>query len=263
MNAPKMRILIVDDEPLARERLASLIRELGTGEVVGEAGSGIEALTAVAAHAPQLVLLDIRMPGMDGLEVAQHLTYYEPPPAVIFTTAYGDHALDAFEASAVDYLLKPIRKERLLQSFQRAEVLSRGRLDIFKERTGPTRGRTQLSAPVGGSLRLVPADEVLYFQADQKYVTVVWTGGELVIEEPLKTLEAEFGERFLRIHRNALVSLSRVEALVHDGVGGLAVILRGIKKRLPVSRRLTGQVRRRLKSIRAEEGLPADASGQD
>jgi two-component system response regulator AlgR len=106
-------------------------------------------------------------------------------------------------------------------------------------------------------------DEVLYFQADQKYVTVVWTGGELVIEEPLKTLEAEFGERFLRIHRNALVSLSRVEALVHDGVGGLAVILRGIKKRLPVSRRLTGQVRRRLKSIRAEEGLPADASGQD
>jgi two-component system response regulator AlgR len=123
MNAPKMRILIVDDEPLARERLASLIRELGIGEVVGEAGNGIEALTAVAAHAPQLVLLDIRMPGMDGLEVAQHLTYYEPPPAVIFTTAYGDHALDAFEASAVDYLLKPIRKERLLQSFQRAEVL--------------------------------------------------------------------------------------------------------------------------------------------
>jgi two-component system response regulator AlgR len=149
-----------------------------------------------------------------------------------------------------------------LRGFQRAEVLRRGRLDILKEQAGSTRARTHLSAPVGGSLRLVPVDEVLYFQADQKYVTVVWTGGELVIEEPLKTLEAEFGERFLRIHRNALVSLSRVEALVRDGVGGLAVILRGIKKRLPVSRRLTGQVRRCLKSIRAEEGLPADAAGQ-
>ena len=97
MNAPKMRILIVDDEPLARERLASLIRELGVGEVVGEAGNGIEALTAIAAHAPQLVLLDIRMPGMDGLEAAQHMAYYEPPPAVIFTTAFGDYALEAFE----------------------------------------------------------------------------------------------------------------------------------------------------------------------
>ncbi len=264
MNAPKIRILIVDDEPLARERLASLIRELGIGEVVGEAGNGVEALTAVAAHAPQLVLLDIRMPGMDGLEVAQHLAHYERPPAVIFTTAYGDHALDAFEASAVDYLLKPIRKERLLRGFQRAEVLRRGRLDILKEQTGSTRARTHLSAPVGGSLRLVPVDEVLYFQADQKYVTVVWTGGELIIEEPLKTLEVEFGERFLRIHRNALVSLSRVEALARDGVGGLAVKLRGIEKRLSVSRRLTGQVRRSLKSMtRAEEGLPADAYGQD
>ena len=179
------------------------------------------------------------------------------PPAVIFTTAFGDYALEAFEASAVDYLLKPIRKERLLQGLQRARVLSRGALDILKERTGPTRARTHLSAPVGGSLRLVPVDEVLYFQADQKYVTVVWTGGELVIEEPLKTLEAEFGERFLRIHRNALVSLSRVEALARDGVGGLAVKLRGTEKRLPVSRRLTGQVRRCLKSMRrAEEGLP-------
>ena len=252
-----MRILIVDDEPLARERLASLIRELAVGEVVGEAGNGIEALTAVAAHAPQLVLLDIRMPGMDGLEAAQHLAHYEHPPAVIFTTAFGDYALEAFEASAVDYLLKPIRKERLLQGLQRARVLSRGALDTLKERTGPTRARTHLSAPVGGSLRLVPVDEVLYFQADQKYVTVVWTGGELVIEEPLKTLEAEFGERFLRIHRNALVSLSRVEALARDGVGGLAVKLRGTEKRLPVSRRLTGQVRRCLKSMRrAEEGLP-------
>lgn len=244
-----MRILIVDDEPLARERLASLIREDNTGEVVGEAANGVEAINRMRECAAEVVLMDIRMPGMDGLEAARHLAALDPPPAVIFTTAYGDHALEAFDAHAIDYLLKPIRKERLLHALERAHVLTRAAAaEVDGQAEGP-RARTHLSALVHGNVQLVPIEEVRYFLADQKYVAVTWPGGKLLIEESLKALEDEFADRFLRIHRNALVALAYVEALEKDSNGNCYVRLRDVEEPLVVSRRHLANVRSTLRNF--------------
>jgi two-component system response regulator AlgR len=247
-----MKTLIVDDEPLARDRLRSLIGELAAGgaaiEVVGEVGDGRAAVAAAAALDPDVVLLDIRMPGMDGLEVARHLARLPSPPAVVFTTAYGDRALEAFEAAAVDYLLKPIRRDRLAAALTRAAALSDAarvsRLAASRSQAGT---RTHLAANVKGRLQLIPIDEVRYLHADQKYVSVVWPGGEHLIEESLKSLEEEFPERFLRVHRNTLVAAAGIDALETGDDGDSYLRLRGLNVRLPVSRRLLPEVRRRLR----------------
>ncbi|MGQ0656484.1 MAG: LytR/AlgR family response regulator transcription factor [Chromatiales bacterium] len=240
-----MKILIVDDEPPARERLQTLIGELQAGEVVGEAPDGMSAIEAVQTLQPDLVLLDIRMPGMDGLEVAGHLAALPRPPAVIFATAYGEHALAAFDANAVDYLLKPIRRERLAAALERARMLNQGRLNAL----APAGGRTHLSALVKGRLQLVPVDQIRYLQADQKYVEVVWPAGRVLIEESLKSLEGEFAARFLRIHRNALVAIAYIQALEKAPDGDVVVALNGIEDRLAVSRRLVSEVRQRLRQL--------------
>lgn len=243
MNA---RILIVDDEPLARERLRALLAEIGAGEVVGEAASGLEALALVEHARPDVVLLDIRMPGMDGLEAALHLARREPAPAVIFTTAYDEHALAAFDAQAIDYLMKPIRPERLRAALAKAATLTLARASAAVAVSSGR--RTHFSALVKGSLRLVPLSEVRYLQADQGYVSVFHPGGELLIEEALKALEEELGEAFLRIHRNTLVAVAHVNALERDELGNANVVLRDVAGKLPVSRRLLSQVRKRLRA---------------
>ncbi len=240
-----MKILIVDDEPFARERLHALCDELRAGEVVGEAGDGLSAVDAVQRLQPDLVLLDIRMPGMDGLEVARHLAGLPRAPAVVFATAFHDHALAAFDANAIDYLLKPIRRERLAAAVERARALNRGRLNAL----APGNARTHLSALVKGRLQLVPVAEIRYLQADQKYVEAVWPGGSVLLEESLKSLESEFPERFLRVHRNALVAIAYVQALDKAPDGETVVALAGINERLSVSRRLLADVRQRLKSL--------------
>ncbi|HMM76231.1 MAG TPA: LytTR family DNA-binding domain-containing protein [Gammaproteobacteria bacterium] len=243
------RILVVDDEPLARERLRALLAELAAGEVVGEAGSGLEALALAARERPDVVLLDIRMPGMDGLEAALHLARCAPAPAVIFTTAYDEHALAAFEAQAIDYLLKPIRPERLRAALAKAEVLTLARATAAgSARGGGARARTHFSALVKGNLKLVPLAEVRYLQADRGYVSVFHPGGELLIEEALKALEEELGDAFLRIHRNTLVAVAQVSALERDALGNASVVLRGVAGKLAVSRRLLAQVRKRLRA---------------
>ena len=247
----RMRILIVDDEPPARARLASLIAELGIGEVVGEAGNGQQALTQVERCAAEVVLLDIRMPGMDGIEVARRLAQLEQPPAVIFTTAYDSHALAAIQASAVDYLLKPIRRERLAEALVRSRSLTRAQMSGLavagdEDDTAEDGARTHVSATLHGDLRRVPVDDVRYFRADHKYVVARYPGGELLLEDSLVTLEQEFGTRFLRVHRNALVAVAHVRAMERDLQGHQIVRLDGIDEGVEVSRRLAAAVRRRL-----------------
>lgn len=241
-----MKVLITDDEALARDRLRRLIDAFDGVEVVGEAADGRQALELSAALAPDVVLLDIRMPGIDGIEAAMHLAGWEQPPAVIFTTAYGDHALAAFEAHAVDYLLKPVRRERLQQALARAHGLNRARLDAARQMSAAA-PRGHICARNGAQIRLIPLDDILYFRADHKYVTVRHAAGEVLIEEPLKDLEQEFADRFVRIHRNCLVALSRIAALERAPDGLSQVRLHGIDDRLEISRRHLAPLRKLIR----------------
>src|SRR5690606_38859565 len=171
-DAP-VKILIADDEPLARERLRMLLAAQADVEVVAEVGDGHQTLHACAEHDPDLVLLDIAMPGIDGLEVARHLQAFEPRPVVVFCTAYDAHALSAFDAEAADYLVKPVRAERLALALQRARMLTAGRQRTDGADTGATGARrTHLCARLRGSLRLIPIEDVRYLQAEEKYVVV-------------------------------------------------------------------------------------------
>ena len=243
-----MRCLVVDDESLARERLARLLTELAGWELCGEASSGAEALRQAERLQPDLVLLDIRMPGMDGLEAARYLADFDRPPAVVFTTAYGDHALEAFDAHAIDYLLKPIHPDRLRQALDkvaRQGALSPGSLG---EAAHPSK-RTHFCARVRGNLELIPVDEVVFLQADNKYVTVRSPDQQILVEESLKSLQQELGGTFMRVHRNALVAVRAVRGLDKDPAGHFRVLLEGVEDRLEVSRRMLPEVKRRIKSV--------------
>ena len=242
-----MRILVVDDEPLARRRLCLLIAEGGLGEVVGEAGDGVAALEQVSSLAPDVILLDVRMPGMDGLEAARHLARLVQPPMVIFTTAYDDHALEAFDSRAVDYLLKPVRSERLAAALDRAAALVVGHRSLAPIADGGE-GRQHVSAVASGTLRLMPLAEVYYFQADQGYVSAVGRRDRLLLEESLRALEEEFGDRFVRVHRNALVNVDAVRGLEKGQDGNTVVVFDGLEERLVVSRRMLATVRKMLRA---------------
>ena len=244
-----MKVLIADDEPLARSRLRELLAEIGGYQIVGEAANGKDALQQGVQVQPDLILMDIRMPAMDGLEAAMHLSALEQPPAIIFTTAFGDHALAAFETHAVDYLLKPIRKERLENALHKLQQLNRVQLAALNQTKGEThdsRARTHLSVLNRGNLQLVPVAAIRYFKADQKYVTVGFDTGQVLIEESLKDLEEEFSERFFRIHRNALAAAAYVSGLVKDHEGDWLLTLHGVEEQLEISRRHLPEVRKRL-----------------
>lgn len=241
-----MKVLVVDDEPLARRRLAALLHETGLVQAIDEAGDGQSALQQVREFAPDVVFLDVRMPGMDGLEAASELARLEQPPQIVFTTAYDEHALAAFESQALAYLLKPVRSEKLLTALKRAAAMQLGRraLDSAAQ-TGE--GRQHVSAEVGGVLRLMPISEVRYFRADQGYVAAVSADSELLIEDPLKTLEEEFSRQFIRIHRNALVNHRYIEALRRDAEGNTRIKLNGCDDDLMVSRRMLQTVKQYLR----------------
>ncbi len=242
-----LRILIVDDEPPARERLRSMLTEGGEFVIAGEAGNGALAIDMVDKLTPDIVLLDVRMPGIDGLEVARHLAGLPEPPAVIFTTAFDEYALQAFESEAVAYLLKPIRAEKLRAALAKAARLSRPQLRQVATAAREPAQRSHIGVRGRDGLKLIPLDEVLCFQADQKYTTVKHHKGEDLIEDSLKTLEEEFAASFVRIHRNALVNTKYLERIARDASGQHFVHLRGLADALEVSRRMAGDLKDRFR----------------
>lgn len=242
-----MRVLVCDDEFLARTRLRRLVERFGM-EVVDEASNGREVVEQAGRLRPDVVLMDIRMPDMDGLEAAAHLDQLENPPAVIFCTAYEEHALQAFRVHAVDYLLKPVSREDLNRALDKARTLNRVQMAEMTHKLAaykPQR-RRHLSARSYRGLELVPVEEVRYFQADHKYVEVHHAKGFVLIDEPLKALEDEFNDLFVRIHRSTLVSLHYIDGLEFSRTGHFEVRLRDMRPRLAVSRRYTPNLRRAL-----------------
>jgi two-component system response regulator AlgR len=246
-----LRILVVDDEAPARERLRRLIEDNGDHEVIGEAANGQDAIALAARHNPDVVLLDIRMPGIDGIETAGHLNALDTPPAVVFTTAFDEYAIDAFDARAIGYVLKPVRRERLERALEHAARITGQVLRNLAETTELTGQRRHVCTREHGQLRLIPITDIRYFNADQKYVTVHHSGGESLIDDALKALEEEFADHFVRIHRNALVALEQIDHLQKTDDGKTVVVLRGDNNEggdaLAVSRRHQADVRRRLR----------------
>lgn len=243
-----IRVFIVDDEALARVRLKDLLQEIADVEIIGEASNGSDALTQIERLEPDVVLLDIRMPVMDGLETARHLADWPDAPAVIFTTAHDEHALAAFEANAIDYLLKPVRRERLEQALRKAQRPAAQTAVLEQAREGEA--RSHICAHQRGNLVLIPVTDIFYFQSDSKYTTVHHRSGTVLIDEPLKQLEQEFAAHFTRIHRNALVANHEISALEKDSNGHLQLRLRHSDVVLEVSRRLAPEVRRVLNEMR-------------
>ena len=242
-----LRVLIVDDEPPARERLRSLLAESGEFDLAGEASNGEQAINLVDKLTPDIVLLDVRMPGIDGLEVARHLAALPEPPAVIFTTAFDEYALQAFESEAVAYLLKPIRLEKLRAALAKAARLTRPQLQQVATAAREPAHRLHIGVRGRDGLKLIPIEEVFCFHADQKYTTVKHQKGEDLIEDSLKTLEEEFSGSFVRIHRNALVNTRYLERIARDASGQHFVHLRGLPDALEVSRRMAGDLKDRFR----------------
>lgn len=244
-----MRVVIVDDEPLARERLKRLLQDFPGYEIVGEADNGESALDVIDDEEPDLVLLDIRMGGIDGLQVGRQLAEMDVPPAVIFTTAYSEHALSAFDANASAYLLKPIRMEKLRDALQRVRKPTRAHKPqaAGASETVPLKREFILATTRDGLIR-VPTQEVVYFLADQKYTTVAHMHGEVLIEESLKTLEDDLQPQFLRVHRKALVNTKFIASLERDRHGEQHhwLKMKHAAQALPVSRRRLAEVRRFL-----------------
>lgn len=238
----RQRLLIVDDEPLARQRLRDLIGDVGGYEVAGEAGNGVEALALMQQSTLDIALVDIRMPVMDGIELAQHMRKLDTPPHLIFTTAYDHYAVQAFELNAVDYLLKPIRAERLATALARARPLPLAQSQALQ---ALQETHQHLSIHERGKVLLIPVEEVLYFRAELKYVTVRTRDRSYLMEISLNQLEQTYAERFVRVHRNALVARQAIAGYEKQrlptgedaGEAAWVVLIRGIPDTLVVSRR--------------------------
>lgn len=247
-----LRVLIVDDEAPARRRLREVLTDCASEtalEIVGEAEDGLTALDFLAATPIDLVLLDIRMPGMDGIECAGHIQKRDRPPAIIFTSAYDAYACQAFDLNAIDYLLKPVRAERLSRALSKAHSVSLAALQSLRD--AHPKARTHLSVNEKGRIVLIPLEEILYLKAELKYVTIRTAQREFLLEESLSRLEEEFGETFLRIHRNCLVASARIREVGKSPGADDSHFLRldGLDESLLVSRRQYSAFRERLKAM--------------
>jgi two-component system, LytTR family, response regulator AlgR len=241
----ELKVFISDDEQPARERLRTLLEDIAAElptKVVGEARNGVEAIELLPPSGAQVLLLDIQMPGMGGLEVARHLARLAAPPRIIFITAHDRHAVEAFELNALDYLLKPVRAERLAAALRKATVPDNARLEKAAEAP-----REYLSLAERNRIVLLPVRDILFLRAEEKYVTVRTRSREHLVEEPLIALEKEFAARFIRIHRNCLVARAAIRGFERapgeEGEAHWLVVLDGLEERLPVSRRQWPAVR--------------------
>ena len=245
-----IKVCLVDDQTLVRQGVRSLLELSDQIEVIAEAPDGLSAMTVIPECNPDVVLLDIRMPGLVGIEVARHLNSLENPPAVIFATAYDEYAIDAFEANAVGYVLKPVRRERLEKAMQQAARLSPSLISEIAESPGLESRRNHICVRVQDQLMLIELTSISRFHADQKYVRVYHDDGEHLIDESLKALETEFRDRFVRIHRGALVSIEHIDAIRKTSDGQMMVSLRNAPEDsdgLIISRRHLADVKRRLR----------------
>lgn len=245
-----MRVVVCDDEPLARERLSRIVKEEGH-EVVAQAMTGIEAIAKVKEFNPDVILLDIRMPEMDGIRCAKELNELTNPPAIIFVTAYDHYAIAAFKSYAISYLLKPANKEELVAALSRASTLNNAQINELRRLEDPTAQplRKHIAARTHRGVELIPLSDIYYFTADQKYVQVRHKNGTVLIDETLKELEDEFKDLFFRIHRNALINLDYLEMLESVDFGQYQVCFKGIKDKLAVSRRHLPVLRTKIQTM--------------
>ena len=237
-------VLIADDDPLARERIRRLVEAVPGYRVCGEAADGDSCLKQVAELEPDILLLDIRMPGMDGMEAASRLSQLANPPALIFCTAYDHYAIQAFDVQAIAYLLKPVRKEALAEALARAGRVNRVQLQALNGQAAHS--QEQLAVRTHRGTELIDLSEILYCEADQKYVTIHHARGETVCDYTLKELENSYPSTLLRIHRNTLVGVRFIQALRRTPDGHNLVALREGRGELPVSRRHASNVRQWL-----------------
>lgn len=254
MNAvTPLAVLIVDDEAPARTRLLDLLGDLADEHptrIVGTAANGVEALAVLERDRADLVLTDIRMPVMNGIELAAHLGKLAPPPAVVFTTAYDEYAVQAFELAAADYLLKPVRATRLADALVKVRRQHRPSEETLRQLMPAGRGHFSVSER--GRILLVPVAEVLFLKAEQKYVVARTREREYLLDESLVQLEEEFAGRFLRIHRNSLIAIHAVKGVARattgeDGEAHWVVLFDGLAEQLPISRRQWPVVKEALK----------------
>ena len=249
-----MKVVVIDDEPLARLRIQSLLKQTGVAlDVVAEFGEPVTALNWLreqdaAGLGPDLVLLDIQMPGLDGMVLAARLRDLVRPPSVVFLTAHAEHALRAFDLAAADYLTKPVRLERLQASLQRVQALRAALAPAAPEPPASLEGEELFIVQDRGRVERIPLSSILYFKAEQKYVTLRTAQEAHVIDESLTELEGRVGERFIRVHRNALVARHVMRALerrADDADGGetWAVQVLPTLEWLAVSRRQVAAVK--------------------
>jgi two-component system response regulator AlgR len=233
-----LKILIADDEIPARNRMRDLLRDIDGIVIVAEAKNGKEVIDLAQTTKPDVMLLDIRMPLMDGIEAAQHAQKLEPKPHIIFTTAFDAYAIKAFDLNAIDYLLKPIRLERLLTAINKARALKPLQIEVLKPLQ---KMRSHLSIHERGRILLVPIETIIYLRAELKYITVRTAEREYLIEESLTQLETEFGERFVRLHRNCLAALQFIagyeKRVNQDNEQQWFAILKNIPETIAISRR--------------------------
>jgi two-component system, LytTR family, response regulator AlgR len=233
-----LKILIADDEAPARNRLRELLADIPGTQIIAEAGNGKEALAMASENLPHVMLLDIRMPEIDGIEAAEHSLKLYHPPAIIFTTAFDAHAMQAFEMNAVDYLLKPIRRERLAVALKKARALLPAQLGGIKQLRPQ---RTHFSITERGRILLIPVHDVIYLRAELKYLTVRTVEREYLVEDSLVNIEQEFPNLFVRLHRNCLVAQNSIRGFEkrhnEEGESHWVAMLKELPETLPISRR--------------------------